>query len=107
MTQEVARRLEKKAKMKRERLAVTATHTHTAPMLDGVAPTLFGLPIPQEHQAHVDRYTAELSDNLEKVALAALADRKPARLSYGVGKVNFAKKPAHGKAAPSIMICPC
>src|SRR5438309_11777727 len=48
MTQEVARRLEKKAKMKRERLAVTATHTHTAPMLDGVAPTLFGLPIPQE-----------------------------------------------------------
>src|SRR5437870_13488801 len=91
MTQEVARRLEKKARLRPERLAITATHTHTAPMLSGVAPTLFGLPIPKQHQAHIDRYTAELTDNLEKVALAALAKRTPARLSYGIGKVTFAK----------------
>src|SRR5262245_56220943 len=90
MTQEVSRRLEKKAKLSPERLAITATHTHTAPMLAGVAPTLFGQPIPKEHQAHIDRYTAELTNSLEKVALAALADRKPARLSYGIGKVTFA-----------------
>lgn len=90
MVEEVAARLEKKAKLARERLAVTATHTHTAPMLSGVAPTLFGLPIPKEHQEHIDRYSAELTEKLEKVALAALADRKPARLSWGIGKVGFA-----------------
>src|SRR5262245_58355020 len=42
MTQEVVRRLAKKAPLPPERLAITATHTHTAPMLAGVAPTLFG-----------------------------------------------------------------
>ena len=90
MVEEIAARLEKKTKLPRDRLAVTATHTHTAPMLTGVAPTLFGMPIAKEHQEHIDRYTAELTDKLEKVALAALADRKPARLSWGIGKIGFA-----------------
>jgi putative membrane-bound dehydrogenase-like protein len=90
LVEEVAGRLRKQAGLRRERLAVTATHTHTAPMLKGVCPTLFGLPIPKEHQEHIDRYTAELTDNLEKAALAALADRRPARLAWGVGQVGFA-----------------
>ncbi|MCI0462352.1 MAG: neutral/alkaline non-lysosomal ceramidase N-terminal domain-containing protein [Gemmataceae bacterium] len=87
--QEVARRLEK-AGLKPERLAITATHTHTAPMLKGVAPTLFGQPIPKDHQERIDRYSSELTENLEKVARAALADRKPARLSWGIGQAKFA-----------------
>jgi putative membrane-bound dehydrogenase-like protein len=90
LADEVAKRLGKKVGLKRERLAITATHTHTAPMLQGVAPTLFGQPIPKEHQAHINRYTRELTDRLEQVALDALADRRPARLSWGVGKVTFA-----------------
>lgn len=91
MTQEVARRLQKSNKLPSERLAITATHTHTAPMLTNVAPTLFGQAIPQDHQSRIDRYTRELTDNLEKVARAALRDRKPARLSFGIGKVGFAR----------------
>src|SRR5690348_4745732 len=90
MVEEVARRLARKARLARDRLAVTATHTHTAPMLTGVAPTLFGEPIPKEHQEHIDRYSRELTDKLEEAALAALADRKPARLSWGIGTVGFA-----------------
>jgi putative membrane-bound dehydrogenase-like protein len=90
LVNEVAARLAQTANLRRERLAVTSTHTHTAPMLGGVLSTLFGQPIPKEHQEHIDRYTAELTDKLEQVALAALADRKPARLSWGIGKVGFA-----------------
>jgi putative membrane-bound dehydrogenase-like protein len=90
MTEAVAARLAKKAKLPGERFAITASHTHTAPMLRDVAPTLFGMPIPKEHQEHIDHYTAELTDKLEQVALAALADRKPARLSWGIGRVGFA-----------------
>src|SRR5262245_1556255 len=73
MVEDVAGRL-KKVGVRRERFTVTSTHTHTAPMLTNVCPTLFGLPIPPEHQKHIDRYTRELADNLEKVALAALKD---------------------------------
>jgi putative membrane-bound dehydrogenase-like protein len=90
MLNEVARRLKARANLPAERLAITATHTHTAPMLKNVAPTLFSMPIPPEHQERIDRYTKELTDHLEKVALAALADRKPARLAYGMGKATFA-----------------
>ncbi|HEX4592598.1 MAG TPA: PVC-type heme-binding CxxCH protein, partial [Gemmataceae bacterium] len=42
-------------------------------------------------QEHIDRYTSELLDSLEKVAKDALADRKPAKLTWGVGSVGFAK----------------
>jgi putative membrane-bound dehydrogenase-like protein len=87
---DLAARLHKKNKLKPERLAVTVTHTHTAPMVNGVLATLFGQPIPEKHQEHIDRYTTELLDNLEKVAVAALADRKPTRLSWGIGQVGFA-----------------
>ena len=93
MVQEVSARLAKNTKVRRERLAVMATHTHTAPMLRGVAPTLFGQPIPPEHQERIDGYTRELTDKLEEVARAALLDRRPGWLSWGIGKAGFAKNP--------------
>ncbi|MFN0052477.1 MAG: neutral/alkaline non-lysosomal ceramidase N-terminal domain-containing protein, partial [Planctomycetales bacterium] len=90
VTRALAQRLQKRARIAPERLAVTATHTHTAPMLTGVVPTLFSVPIPPDHQAHIDRYTHELLDRLEQVAVAALADRQPARLEWGIGRAGFA-----------------
>jgi putative membrane-bound dehydrogenase-like protein len=90
MTREVAERLEKKAKLEPARLAVTCTHTHTAPMLKGVCSTLYGRPIPVEHQEHIDRYTRELTDKLEEVALAAIAALKPGKLELGIGSAGFA-----------------
>lgn len=88
---QVATRLKTKAKIAPERIAFSASHTHTAPMLKGANPTLFGVPIPPEHLAHIDQYTAEFVDKLEQVALAALADRQPATLSWTIGSVGFAK----------------
>ena len=90
LVSEIARRLLPLG-IRRERLAVTGTHTHTAPMISGVLPTLFGQPVPPEHQAHIHRYTAELTDDLEAVAREALSKRQPARLSWSIGKVGFAK----------------
>lgn len=90
VTEEVAARLKRHAGIPRDRVAITSTHTHTAPMLRGVLPNLFGRPIPPEHQDRIDRYTLELTDKLEQVAVAALADRKPATLAWGIGKVAFA-----------------
>ena len=80
-----------------ERLALSSSHTHSAPMLDGVLPTIFGVPIPPEHQRNIDRYTREFTGKLEQLALAALADRRPAHLAWTKGEVKFAanrRKPA-------------
>lgn len=72
------------------RVTVCSTHTHTAPFLAGYLPTLFGMPLPPEHEAHVQRYTRELTDALERVALDALKARQPARLSWTQGQAGFA-----------------
>ncbi|MFN0080060.1 MAG: alpha/beta fold hydrolase, partial [Prosthecobacter sp.] len=90
MREEVLRRLATKSKVIDERFAICSSHTHCAPMLIGILPNIFGMDIPAEHLPAIERYTRELADNIEKVALAALADRKPATLAWGVGKVGFA-----------------
>src|SRR5258706_366422 len=88
---QVAKRIFAKTKIPRERIAFCSSHTHSAPMVTGVLPNLFSSDTIPEEQAVIDRYTKELIDKLEKVALAALANRGPARLSWGQGQVDFAQ----------------
>lgn len=91
LTDDVANRLQRQAQLRPEQFAICSSHTHTGPFLRDVAPTLIGRPIPDEHQKKINRYTRELAARIESVALAALADRKPARLSWNQGSVGFAK----------------
>jgi hypothetical protein len=90
MRDEVLRRLSAKTKVRHERFAIASSHTHCAPMLLGVLPNLFSMDIPAEHLPAIKRYTRELTDKIEQVALAALAARQPGRLAWGTGKVGFA-----------------
>jgi putative membrane-bound dehydrogenase-like protein len=74
-----------------ERFALTFTHTHSAPCLTGALVNIFAEDVPPAHQANIDRYTRELADQLVQIGLAALADRKPARLEWATGKLRFAQ----------------
>lgn len=76
MRAEVLRRLATESKVIDARFAICSSHTHCAPMLIGVLSNLFGMDIPAEHLPAIERYTRELTDNIEKAALAALADRR-------------------------------
>jgi hypothetical protein len=87
---EVVRRLREKDRIDPDRVAICSTHTHSAPWLKGYLPNLFGGPVPPEQEAHVQRYTREVVDALEKVARQALAERRPAKLSRGQGQAGFA-----------------
>jgi len=87
---ELVRRLAKKARIKQERLAISCSHTHSGPCTTGWAPNIFAQDIPPEQQAVIDRYTRDLLDKLEQVALAALNDRRPGKLSWTLGSVDFA-----------------
>ena len=90
MTDEVASRLKSKHGIRRQRFVICASHTHCAPALAGIAPMIFVGELSDEHRQHIERYTRELTDKLEQVALAALAARKPGRLSWAQGSVDFA-----------------
>jgi neutral ceramidase len=89
MADEVADRL-KKAGIRREQIAITATHTHTGPSLTGVLPFIFSTPVTRGEQAVIDRYSRQLVARLEQVALAALGGRRPSRVAWGVGSAGFA-----------------
>jgi hypothetical protein len=88
--EEVAARLKAKVGLKRERFVVCATHTHCAPALQSEIPFIFGKPLPADQAERIARYTRELTDAIEKAALQSLADRTPATLAWGQGKVHFA-----------------
>lgn len=89
ITNRLAERLSTQSAVTRARLAVSATHTHNGPALGGVATNI--LPdITAEQAADIAAYTAALEDKLLKVALEALADRRPAYLSWAQGEVGFA-----------------
>src|SRR5215216_2928709 len=60
VTDEVAARLKKRAKISREQIALCSSHTHSAPVLNNVAPNIFSSDIIPEQQAAIDRYTSEL-----------------------------------------------
>ena len=73
-----------------DRLAICSSHTHSAPMIAGVAPNIFMADLPPDQQSRVDLYTRELTFKLEQVIRAALADRRPSRVEWTQGKVGFA-----------------
>jgi hypothetical protein len=89
-TEDVAGRLSRKVKVPRERFVVCSTHTHCAPGLSTGLDFIFGNPLPVAEREHIDRYTRELTDAIEKAALDALAARSPASLAWGQGQAGFA-----------------
>ena len=74
----------------RERIAVCATHQHTGPAIAGTIPFMFSRDLPAEENARIERYAEKLQEKLIEVALAALADRRPARLAWAQGTAEFA-----------------
>jgi neutral ceramidase len=89
LTDTVARRLSN-VHVSREQFAISATHTHTGPSLTGVLPHIFSVPASPPQQQVIDRYTDSLTRKLEEVARAALANRRPSRLSWAIGRAGFA-----------------
>ncbi len=87
-TEEIARRLANT--VRREQFVISATHTHTGPSLAGVLPYIFNVPASAAEQQIVDSYTSTLINQLERVARAALADRRPSRVSWSQGRAGFA-----------------
>ena len=91
LTEEVSRRIKQKTGISRAHFAACFTHTHSAPCLTNAAPFLFSSDIPSEQQETIEHYTNQITDWMEAVALEALANREPSRLTWSIGELGFAK----------------
>ncbi len=76
-----------KTGLAREQILLNWSHTHSGPMIGSSDTNRY--PISDEDLKKTEAYTAALWEKLAEVAAAALADLKPARLSWGVGQAGF------------------
>jgi hypothetical protein len=90
MADALAEQLKKKTGVSRERLTICSSHTHTGPVLAGVAEMILSDTASEAQWQTIQRYTQQLGERLEEVALQALADRRPGQFAWAQGKVEFA-----------------
>ena len=91
MVDEVGRRLQESHQLPRQNLALTFSHSHCTPKVNGASDNIFSTAIPPGHQKHIDRYTQELTDHITLAARNAIDGRSPAQLEWAIGKAGFAK----------------
>jgi hypothetical protein len=83
----ICERIMEKAGLPRARVLLAASHTHTGPAL-GTDPSIGG-PGTEEDRARTVAYTRKLQDRIVELAVEALGNLRPARLSWGWGLVHF------------------
>lgn len=87
-SQEVARRVEQATGLSRDRLMLTASHTHCGPV---IADNLLGMyPLPDDMRRKSLAYTEKLKDQIVDVVVRAWRERQPAMLHHGQGTARFA-----------------
>lgn len=73
--------------LQRRQILLNWSHTHSGPMIG--TSDLNRYPVPEADLKRIEAYTETLWNKLADVAAAALADMRPARLSWAVGEVDF------------------
>lgn len=88
MADAIAARVESRYGIRRERLALASSHTHSAPVTGEVLQPAY--PMPDDQKPAVETYTAWLLDQVVDVIGAAVAKRDPVDLEFGQGLAGFA-----------------
>ncbi len=84
----VAAEVEKKHGLKRANLILSASHTHSGPVIRENLVDMY--PMSKEQAAKVEVYTLKLQADLIAVIGESLKELKPAALKFGAGKATFA-----------------
>lgn len=85
---DVSARAQREFGIRRDRLLLNSSHTHTGPVVWPGLATMFTLP-PGEESKLVD-YASRLVDDLVSAIAKAIGDLSPAELSFGFGETGFA-----------------
>ena len=83
----VCKRIMEKTALQRRQIMLNPSHTHTGPVIGIPGATSYGLE--GEEALCVHRYGERLASQLAELAAAALADLRPAKVTWGVGVTNI------------------
>lgn len=90
ITTPVAQTIQDRLGIRRDRIVIASTHTHSAPWLDGFLPYHSVSPIPADERARLTEYSQRLSVQLVAVIEKAVAAQEPARVDWAEGELAFA-----------------
>lgn len=85
---EVCRRIETKYKLPRAAIALSASHTHSGPVLRGNLMPMFNLDADQSRR--VTEYKEKLENALVEAVGQAIDSLAPTQISWGIGEATFA-----------------
>ncbi|MEX1230104.1 MAG: neutral/alkaline non-lysosomal ceramidase N-terminal domain-containing protein [Planctomycetaceae bacterium] len=88
MSNFVSAEIEKRHGLTRDQLMFSCSHTHTGPALDHNLSHMLGMS--DADWQKIFEYQDRLNQKVISVIEQALADLKPARLEFGIGRTNFA-----------------
>jgi len=83
LSKHICEGIEKATRIKRHQVLLTASHTHAGPV---VTPSRG---VDQASTKRIKRYVARLTEQIVAATVRAVADLRPARLSWGVGVAPF------------------
>ncbi|NLX99058.1 MAG: hypothetical protein GXY83_23195 [Rhodopirellula sp.] len=93
VTHKVCRRIQEKTGLDRSRLLFNASHAHTGPLVSldpsAEANSVAHAPMTPNDIRETTAYTKELQKKLVALVCDALARLEPARLAWGMGRVDF------------------
>lgn len=87
-SESVAAEVKRRHNIPRERIMLTASHTHCGPVIQGLLADMY--PLDDAQRKAVATYTTRLRQAFLNTIDAALAKLKPADLSHGMGRAVFA-----------------
>lgn len=90
LTTEIYAAVEAEHGLPRANLAVTFTHSHTAPHIGRGLNNLYSTPLNDEERAATEAYTNFVRDRVIEAVNGALESLAPARLYYAEGAAHFA-----------------
>ena len=88
LSEDVSREVMKQTGLKREQVALSCSHTHSGPVVDGNLTDMY--PFTPEQPGRVKAYTDKLRTSMIETIIKAYEDRKPAKLAVGKGTARFA-----------------
>ncbi len=94
--------LEEKYDLEKAQVMLTASHTHTGPVLSEGLLDIY--PVDDEQMKRIDEYTQELKGKIVAVVGEALADMRPVVLSASEGSTDFAANRRNNSEASVVQL---
>jgi putative membrane-bound dehydrogenase-like protein len=90
LTDRIHAKLKELYSLERKQVVLCTSHSHTGPQLDDVLPNLYSTPLTEVERTSMSTISRKTVDAVVKVVGESIERAKPATVSFGTGRAEFA-----------------